>query len=78
MYFSWDFENWPLTSLKLRWKTSLSETLICHLLDSQSNLVLPLTSPGLLIPYWRPVGILLACFHEPEQFSLAHMSSAGP
>lgn len=78
MYFSWDFENWPLTSLKLRWKTSLSETPTCHLLDSQSNLFLPLTSPGLLIPYWSPVGILPACFHEPEQISLARTSSTGP
>lgn len=78
MYFSWDFENWSLTPLKLRRKASLSETPTCHLLDSQSNLVLPLTSPGLLIPYWSPVGILLACFHEPEQLSLARTSSTGP
>lgn len=78
MYFSWDFENWSLTPLKLRWKTSLSEPPTRHLLDSQSNLVLPLTSPGLLIPYWSPVGILLACFHEPEQISLARTSSTGP
>lgn len=32
----------------------------------------------LLIPYWSPVGILLACFHEPEQLSLARTSSTGP
>lgn len=62
MYFSWDFDNGPLTSLELRLKISLSETPTCHLLDSQSNLVLPLPLPELLVPYWSPVGILLLVY----------------
>lgn len=56
MYFSWDFENWSLTPLKLRWKTSLSETPTCHLLDSQSNLVLPLHLTWATYPLLEPSG----------------------
>lgn len=77
MYFSWDFDNGLLTSLELRLKISLSETPTCHLLDSQSNLVLPLPLPGLLVPYWSPVGILLLVYtSQSRSHLLVHQAQA--